>query len=271
MAKRPLSPTSEKLYDRILVRAFGDLNSTTVNPATLSWTESNLNLLRAAVKRRWPERGLDPKPQLDQLDVPRKYEIKRAVRFLQEAECIAYEDAARSLPDRGKSAIALLPLASALRAAEILTISRSAMVRAQKTGDLLVLRKGGEEQILSLKNSKLLFDDLIATPAAEGRWTLEQGRPRQHQWAKLGEMLSPGAQITQYHILHSLVREVGKIAQIEEPLHPHLLRHACATRMMRAGAPISVVSKFLNHKTSAITERYLHATTEDAEKFLKDF
>lgn len=271
MSKKPLSPTTESLYNRILIRAFGDLSNTEPKAEVHSWTDSNLDLLRAAVRRRWTDTGLDPASTLKKLERERKYEIKKAIKFLQEEECLAYEAAAKALPDRGKTAIALLPLATALRASEILTITRPNMTRARQTGDLLVLRKGGEEQILSLKNSKSLFEDLIFTPAADGRWTLEGGKPRQHHWLILGEMLSPGKQITQYHIFHNLVRDVGKLAGIEEPLHPHSLRHACATRMMRDGAPIAVISKFLNHKNQATTERYLHATTHDAEKFLREF
>jgi site-specific recombinase XerD len=271
MAKKPLSPTTEALYNRILIRAFGDLENTTPNQNVLSWTESNLDLLRAAIRRRWPERSLDPTATLNKLDRPKQYAIKKAPKFLQEEECVAYEQAARTLPDRGKTAIALLPLASALRASEILTITRVSMTRARQTGDLLVLRKGGEEQILSLKNSRALFEDLIFTPAADGRWTLEGGKPRQHQWQILGEMLSPGKKITQYHIFHALIRDVGKLAGIDEALHPHSLRHACATRMVRDGVPIPILSKFLNHANIETTMRYVHATTKDAEKFLREF
>lgn len=265
--RKPLSPTSEHLYDRILTRAFGDLEGSTLDPGVASWTSSNKALLKAAIKRKRPEATA----ALEALDASAKYEIKRAQRFLTEEECVHYEDAAKALPDRGRCALALLPLASALRADEVLTITRPAMVRASKSGELLVLRKGGEEQTLTLKNSIGLFEDLLASPAATGRWTIEQGRPRQRQWGTLGEVLSPGKKITQYHILHSLVRDVGAAAKIEEPLHPHLLRHACATRLMKRGAPLAVISKFLNHKNLATTQKYLHASTADAAEYLNDF
>lgn len=264
---RPLSPTTEHLYNRVITRAFGSFDGTALSADVTSWTTSNKALLKAALKRHRPA----DKASIEAIDATAKYEIKRAQRFLTEEECQRYEVAARALPDRGKSAIALLPLASALRADEVITITRFSMVRASRSGELLVLRKGGEEQTLTLNNSKNLFEDLLATPAAEGRWTLEEGRPRQTQWGTLGALLSPGTKITQYHTLGNLVAKVGRNAAIDFRVHPHLLRHACATRMAKRGIPIPTLSKFLNHKDIKVTMRYIHANAADAAEFLNEF
>lgn len=265
---KPLSPTSEHLYERILTRAFGGLDQLDqLKPDVASWTNSNKHLLKAALKRARP----DATNLIAAIDSSMQYEIKRVAAFLTEEECVRYEQAARELPDQGRAAIALLPLASALRATEILTITRLAMLRAAKSGDLLVLRKGGEEQVLKLDNSKALFDALLHAPSAVGRCDIDTPRTPGRQWDTLGEILSPGERVTQYHILHKIIRNVGRRAQIETPCRPHLLRHACATRLMRSGAPMAVISKFLNHKNIATTQRYLHASAEDATKYLREF
>lgn len=45
---------------------------------------------------------------------------------------------------------------------------------------------------------------------------------------------------------------------------PHLLRHARATELIRAGVPIEVVSRLLTHASVATTsETYLHLSVED--------
>lgn len=45
---------------------------------------------------------------------------------------------------------------------------------------------------------------------------------------------------------------------------PHLLRHAQATGLIRAGVPLEVVSKLLTHQSVATTsEIYVHLTVDD--------
>jgi integrase/recombinase XerD len=40
---------------------------------------------------------------------------------------------------------------------------------------------------------------------------------------------------------------------------PHQLRHSCATNLLRAGVPIHLVSRILNHSSPSITMRYVKA------------
>jgi integrase len=51
---------------------------------------------------------------------------------------------------------------------------------------------------------------------------------------------------------------------------PHWFRHSAATRMLRDGVPVEVVSKVLGHSSVAITSAvYGHLTAEDARKALE--
>lgn len=231
-----------------------------------SWTESMKALLRAAVTRRAAELKQDPAPLLALIPATTEYQIKRAKRYWSEDEARAYEAEARQLAP-GRRALALLPLAAGLRAEEVLTLERSAVKRAAKTGELLVLRKGGEEQILHIPGAVQLLEDLLSAPASLGR---DMSGRRPGSWERSGEILSPGKYITRYHVLHRMVRTVGEAAKLDGA-HPHVLRHAFATRMMRDGAPLAVISKMLNHKNLLTTQRYVHATTYDATKYLRDF
>ena len=52
---------------------------------------------------------------------------------------------------------------------------------------------------------------------------------------------------------------------------PHWCRHTAATRMLRDGVPIEVVSKLLGHADLTITASvYGHLTVEDARKALEE-
>jgi integrase len=199
--------------------------------------------------------------------IPRKYAVKRVIRVPGEKEALAYEQAAATFPE-GKRILALLPILLGLRAAEVVGLKREAVEAAVKTGDLVVLRKGGEEQIIRVPNLRPLFEELLAARPARPQAILARGpvRPRKQTWAVAGEVLSAGAFPAQYAALRALVSKVGKKAGMGR-VHPHLLRHAFATRMNRDGAPLFTVQAALNHKNIATTSRYVHAAASDVEKF----
>lgn len=264
---RPLGPKTAALYASTLQRAFGAAGPSRVVPASLlkDWGEPSLSLLRAALRRREVEAGRDP-AWIKQA-IPKKYAIKKVIRVPGEAEARAYEDAAARFPE-GMRVMALLPILLGLRAAEVVGLTRSSVETAVKTGDLVVLRKGGEEQVIRVRGLVPLFEELLAARPARPKAILARGplQPRKQQWAKAGEILSAGGFAAQYARLRSLVAQVGREAGLEKA-HPHLLRHAFATRMNRDGAPLFTVQAALNHKNIATTARYVHASASDVEKF----
>jgi len=44
-------------------------------------------------------------------------------------------------------------------------------------------------------------------------------------------------------------------------MHPHLLRHACATHMLENGCPLDVIGKVLGHDNLDITAHYAQVST----------
>jgi integrase len=66
--------------------------------------------------------------------------------------------------------------------------------------------------------------------------------------------------------LRGLMRELGMA-----PLTPHELRHSAATLNLAAGVPLSLVSWFLGHTTSAITQVYLHPMADVQQEAARRF
>lgn len=72
--------------------------------------------------------------------------------------------------------------------------------------------------------------------------------------------LSTGGGMWSYDAAEAAVRK--RFARVGVTLHPHMLRHAAATHLLRSGTDIRVVQEILSHKNLATTSRYAHVAVE---------
>ena len=59
-----------------------------------------------------------------------------------------------------------------------------------------------------------------------------------------------------------MLRQRSRSAGLARPIHPHMLRHSCATHMLEHGADLRVVQETLGHRSIASTQVYTHVTRE---------
>jgi len=147
----------------------------------------------------------------------------------------------------------------ALRNRALLELVYSAGLRV---GELVALDRGdvdADERLVRVRLGKGGKDRIVpfGPPAAAALDALLRNLPpvglddtpalfRNHRGGRLGARSA-----------RRIVKEAGRQAGVDG-VHPHALRHACATHMLSGGADLRAIQEQLGHESLATTERYTH-------------
>ena len=141
-----------------------------------------------------------------------------------------------------------------LRVHELVALERDALELTQ--GSLAVLGKGRKERLVPVgRLCREAHDEYLEQrPLLRHPKTGAQD-PRALLLGRHGRRLG----IRQ---VQKLVRLHGAMGTGRADLHPHALRHMCATHMLEGGADLRVIQEFLGHQSLATTQRYTHVSVE---------
>jgi integrase/recombinase XerD len=66
--------------------------------------------------------------------------------------------------------------------------------------------------------------------------------------------------------IQQIVKETAEDAGIPKPVHPHLLRHTMATRLVIRGMPLDHIRTMLGHESIGATRMYAETETESVKE-----
>lgn len=235
------------------LRAFlGELFDGSNGPATLGRKVATLRsffrwAMRRGVTTTNPAAALrapkNPRP------LPRFLTVDEAFRVVDAPK----EDLARDEPLRLRDAAMLEMLYGAgLRVSELAGLTLGTVDRGSRL--VRVMGKGSKERIAPF--GEPCARALEAWLAVRATLVSEKTRPLDALW--LGER---GTQLTPRQ-MQNVVRRYGALGAGRGDLHPHALRHTCATHLLDAGADLRSIQELLGHASLATTQRYTHVTVD---------
>jgi integrase/recombinase XerC len=141
-----------------------------------------------------------------------------------------------------------------LRVHELAALDRQAF--KLEPGTVSVLGKGQKERRVPVGRACLAAHDAYLT------WRPRLCQPKTGAQDPNALLLSRYGRRLGIRQIQNLVRQYGALGAGRADLHPHALRHTCATHMLEGGADIRVIQEFLGHQSLSTTQRYTHLSIE---------
>jgi integrase/recombinase XerC len=118
-----------------------------------------------------------------------------------------------------------------------------------------VLGKGGKERVVPLGQSAL---DALEVYLRERQGMLAKAKAgdRDALW------LARGGRRLSVRQVQNIVRRHGTLGAGRGDLHPHAMRHTCATHLLDAGADLRSIQELLGHSSLSTTQRYTHVSVD---------
>jgi integrase/recombinase XerC len=247
------APLGPERLDRSLLRAFLGRLAETLASSSIARKLSSFRAFFAYLERHGSLRknpaALLASPKLRR-KLPRFLDAETAAEVM--AAPRAGDDPERIEQYRDVALLELL-YGSGLRVSELSGLDlRDVELGSQ---ELRVLGKGGKERVVPLgsKAETALREYLgrrgeLATPSASADpaalFLSRRGRRLGVRW------------------IQKLVQRYGVLGAGRPDLHPHALRHSCATHMLEGGADLRAIQEMLGHSSLTTTQRYTHVSMD---------
>lgn len=246
-------PADARKLDIVALRGFLSRQFAHNQSSTLARKVSALRsffrfLVRRKILKSNPAAGLrSPKASRP---LPRFLSVDQAFQVMDAPA----NDTSRAEPLRARDrAILELLYGSGVRVSELASMDMQSVEHTR--AEVRVLGKGGKERIVPLGKETMaaLGEYLTARstilskakkPATDALWLSQRG-------GRLG-----------VRQIQNIVQRYGALGAGRGDLHPHAMRHSCATHLLDAGADLRGIQELLGHASLSTTQRYTHVSVD---------
>jgi integrase/recombinase XerC len=174
------------------------------------------------------------------------------------AEVVEQPDALGSGATRARDrALLELLYGSGLRVSELCGLDLDALDLA--VGSARVLGKGSKERIVPIgAKARAALAEYLTQRAS----LLPRKASAQPERALF---LSARGRRLGVRQVQNLVKQYGMLVTGTRELHPHALRHSCATHLLDAGADLRSIQELLGHASLSTTQRYTHVSMDQLQ------
>ncbi len=166
--------------------------------------------------------------------------------------CAVYKNEKKFVLLRMKTMIKLM-YSTGMRVSELVSLPENAINYDMK--QILICGKGSKERIVPI--SKEVVKDVLEY--TEERKTYIGNRKSKWLFPSLRSL---SGHMTRDGFFKNLKKMALKAGVSQEKVHPHILRHSFATRLVNNQADLRSIQKMLGHENIVTTEIYTHITTE---------
>ena len=182
--------------------------------------------------------------------LPRFLTVDQAFRVV--AAPPTEQDRAKSLRARDRAILEVLYTTGA-RVGEVASMDLADCDLSD--GSARVLGKGGKERMVPLGHAAV---EALEAYLPERRAILARAKTEDHRALWLSQR---GTRLTVRQI-QNIVRRYGTLGAGRGDLHPHAMRHTCATHLLDAGADLRAIQELLGHASLSTTQRYTHVSVD---------
>jgi integrase/recombinase XerC len=168
------------------------------------------------------------------------------------------DDSAEGARDR---AVMETLYASGLRVSELVGLDLGDVdTSLGEMGQVRVIGKGNKERVVPLGS-----EAVKAIRAYLGRRD-ELTNPKTGERDPRALFLSKRGARLGVRRVQTLVHQYGALGAGRADLHPHAMRHTCATHLLDGGADLRAIQKMLGHASLSTTQRYTHVSIDHLMK-----
>ncbi len=162
-------------------------------------------------------------------------------------------------------AMVILLYATGLRVSELVGLTEHSLDRT--LGYVRVIGKGGKERIVPYADAA---GEALASYLDHGRPKLVAERLRHGKMTAELFVSRRGEGLTRQAFWGTL-KDLARLAGIDEEISPHRLRHSFATHLLQAGMGLRSLQTLLGHSDLATTQIYTHVTPEHLRELHKKY